>query len=52
MKKPSGTYGKTREILPIERPCRNRGDGEKCHAELVSASNRIKELRNSEMNSG
>ena len=39
-------------ILPHQRLCRNRGNGQKCHAELVSASNRIKYLRDPEPSSG
>jgi hypothetical protein len=34
--------------LPHRRLCCNRGNGEKCHAELVSASNGIYESRDPE----
>ena len=37
---------------PPRRLCRNRGNGEKCHAELVSASNGINKLRDPETSSG
>ncbi len=38
--------------LSPRRLWRNWGNGEKCHAELVSASNKIKELRDPETSSG
>ena len=39
-------------ILPLERLCRNEGNGGKCHAELVSASDGNNELRDPETSSG
>ena len=37
---------------PPWRLCRNSLIGGRCHAELVSASNKIKNLRDPEINSG
>jgi len=45
-------------ILPLtpalsrKRLCHNSGNGEKCHAELVSASNGVNNLRDPETSSG
>ena len=40
------------DTLPLKRLCHNWGNGEKRHAELVSASNRINKLRDPETSSG
>ncbi len=39
-------------ILSPWRLCHNSGNGEKCHAELVSASNGINNLQDPETSSG
>jgi hypothetical protein len=41
----------TPSLSPV-RLCRNRGNSEKCYAELVSASDRINKLRDPETSSG
>jgi hypothetical protein len=46
-------YVENNSIIPLSSGDRVvKGKSEKCHAELVSASKRIKDLRDPEMNSG
>ena len=49
---PKLCWGNEWPSLSPGRLCHNGGNSEKCHAELVSASNRIKYLRDPEINSG
>ena len=49
---PQLCWGDEWPTLSPGRLCHNGENSEKCHAELVSASNRIKYLRDPEINSG